>query len=109
MRLVDSVVLQQHSFHAGWNSSDSDLNVRAWGGKIVFLVVPEHDGGFTISLGCEHVYVRSLGISGLVRADFDKIVERNYGCAARFNAVAGHETRHAEEIEDRLVDAVGRE
>ncbi len=44
-----------------------------------------------------------------MRAGFDKIVERNYGRAARFNAVAGHETRHAEEIEDRLVDAVGRE
>ena len=60
MRVIDPVVLQQNSLHAGRDSCDRDLNFGVGSRNIVVMVVPQHDGGFVLRLRRQRIDVRRL-------------------------------------------------
>ena len=101
MRVVDAVVLQQHSLYSRWNSSNRHLHLCAGRGQVIVLIVPHHDSGFAIRFGCDGVDIGRLG-----NALAQDVIKRNPTGAAGLHAISGHQGGHPEHIQHRLVHTI---
>ena len=104
MRVVDAVLRQQHAVRC--RGKAPNVQCRGCRGRrhIGIVIVPQQHGRFARCTRGQGVDVRMIAHAGCQQR-----VQRYRTIARRVHPIAAHQGGHAEEIEHRLVDAVGGE
>ena len=76
----------------------------AGSGDVIIVIIPEQHRSFAGRAGCQRVDIRRLP-----NAVGQDTVQRGGAAAHRRNAITPHQSSHAEKIQHRLVDSIGRQ